>query len=386
MIPSRREALAWAAALVVVAATLALRDYRARDADSVLYARIANILARRPVAQWIAPAWPPRCYGAGLFQEHPAGLFWPAAALARLGYPGLQAAYAMNALYQVLSLLLLGRLAVAFVADAEAKAVPVLVQLLPVAFTFRIRANHEQAVLLFLLLALLGTEKSRSRPGWGALTAVGLVGMLLVKGVVALLGPLACAAWLLARRREGPARGAWLALGLGIVAMGVVTVAYEAAYRSVTEVSFLDAYLKRQVTSGAPGPPAEVAAELGDNLTWYAARWLWFAFPWSLVASAAAVVTWRRRSFARESQGLGAAFLITAIYVGLFSLGARRADRYIFPAYYATGAAGIVAATRRWPRLARIADPPLAAAAAFAALFFLHVLAGPLGLPRISLD
>src|SRR4029453_18376734 len=101
--------------------------------------------------------------------------FWPPAALARLGYPSLQAAYAANAVYQVLCLLLLGRLAAVFVSGAESRLVPVLAQLLPIAFVFRVRANHEQALLLFLLLALLGTEKARTRPAWGALTTAGFV-------------------------------------------------------------------------------------------------------------------------------------------------------------------------------------------------------------------
>lgn len=376
MIPSRREGLAWAAALLVVTATLALRDYRTRDSDSILYARISNVMARRPASRWIAPEWPPRSYGAGLFREHPAGLFWPAAALARLGYPNLQAAYAVNAFYQVLCLLLLGRLAGVFVADREARVVPVLVQLLPVAFVFRVRANHEQALLLFLLLALLGTEKARTRPVWGVLTAVGLVGMLLVKGVAAILGPPACALWLLSRRREGQAHWAWAAVCLGILAMGLTTVAYEAAYREVTGVSFVTEYVTRQVTSGAPGPPGETAANLAGNLAWYTGRWLWFAFPWSLVALSAAALLARRRSFGPEWQGLAVAILVSALYVGTFSLGIRQADRYVFPAYYAVGAAGAAAAARRWPALTRLGEATLAAPGLFVATFLLHVAAG----------
>jgi 4-amino-4-deoxy-L-arabinose transferase-like glycosyltransferase len=384
--PARREGLAWVAALLVVAAILALRDYRARDADSVLYARISNIMARRPLSQWIAPAWPPRSYGAGLFREHPAGLFWPAAALARLGYPGLQAAYAMNALYQVLCLILLRRLAAVFADEGEARVVPVLVQLLPIAFVFRVRANHEQALLLFLLLALLGTEKARARPAWGLLTAMGLVGMLLVKGVAAVLGPLACAAWLVSRRREARSLQAWAGVGLGILAWVLVAGAYEAAYRGVTGTSFVAEYVSRQVTSGAPGPPGEIATSLAGNLAWYGGRWLWFAFPWSLVALGAAAVLARRRSFGLEWQGLGAALLVSALYLGVFSLGVRQADRYVFPAYFAAGAAGIVAASRRWPRLTLVARSSFAAPALFLLLFFLHVASGPLGLPHISLD
>jgi hypothetical protein len=378
VIPSPREGLAWAVALLVVTGTLALRDYRTRDADSILYARISNVMARRPASQWIAPEWPPRSYGAGLFREHPAGLFWPAAALARLGYPNLQAAYAMNTLYQILCLLLLGRLCAAFVEAREARLVPILVQLLPVAFVFRVRANHEQALLLFLLLAILGTEKARSRPAWGVLTAVGFVGMLLVKGVAAGLGPPACALWLLARRREGRAPWAWAAVGFGILAMGLTTVAYEAAYRGVTGVSFVSVYMARQVTSGAPGPLAETAANLAGNLAWYTGRWLWFALPWNLVALFAAALLHRRGSSGPERQGLAVALLVSALYLCAFSLGVRQADRYVFPAYYAAGAAGAAAAARRWPGLARLGGPSLAAPSLFVILFFLHVAAGSL--------
>lgn len=376
MSSSQREGVAWAAVLLAVAATLAIRDYRARDADSVLYARISNVMSRRPVSRWIAPEWPPRSYGSGLFREHPAGLFWPAAALARLGYPPLQAAYALNAVYQVSCLLLLRRLAACFVAEREARLLPVLAQLLPVAFVFRVRANHEQALLLFLLIALLGVEKSRTRPAFGALTSVGLVGMLLVKGVAAVLGPPACAAWLLVRRREGGAPWAWASLGIGVAAMALVTAAYEAGYRRVTETSFVTEYLTRQVTSGAPGPPAEVALNLAGNLAWYGARWTWFAFPWSLVALVTFVVLWRRRSFGTEWQGLLVVLMISALYVGVFSLGIRQADRYIFPAYFAAGAAGIAAAARLRPGLTKLSESGLAAPLLFAILFSLHVAAG----------
>jgi hypothetical protein len=381
---ARREGLAWVVALALVATILAVRDYRTHDADSLLYSRISNILARQPLSQWIAPAWPPRSYGSGLFREHPAGLFWPAALVARLGYPGLQAAYAVNAGYQAIGLLLLGRLTAVFASDAEAAAVPILAQLLPVAFVFRVRANHEPAMLVFLLLALAGVEKARTRPAWGALTVLGLVGMLLVKGVAALFGPLVCAAWLLVRRRERAVAGGWLALGLGLGAMALVTLAYEATYRSVTGVSFLSEYALRQITSGAPGPLSEVVGSFGANLAWYGGRWVWFAFPWSLVGLAATLLALRHGSAGREAQGLAMAFLVSALYIGAFSLGARQADRYIFPAYYAAGAAGVAAAARRSPVVSRLSELPCLAPALFGILFVLHVLAGSLGLARWS--
>ena len=42
---------------------------------------------------------------------------------------------------------------------------------------------------------------------------------------------------------------------------------------------------------------------------------------------------------------------VAALYVGVMSLGANRADRFIFPAYFAVGVTGAVVAIRRWPRV-----------------------------------
>ena len=211
----RRSGLvAWALALAAGVAALAALGYGSRDADSRLYAEMAARMSAAPAAGWIAPDFPPGWYMSGLFREHPAGLFVPAAALARLGYPAPQAAYALNAVYQVLTIVLLQRLAAALVPGLEARALGWLVQLLPIAFTFRIRANHEPAVLLCLVAALYGTERARSRPRWALLTVAGLVGLLLVKGVLAVFGPALCALWLLCSPPHRPRAGALGARGL----------------------------------------------------------------------------------------------------------------------------------------------------------------------------
>ena len=103
--PSRSSA--W---VLVLAAGLVRRlapfDYGTRDADSRLYAEMAARMSVAPAAEWIAPDFPPGWYMTGLYREHPVGLFVPAALLARLGYPAEQAAYAVNAVYQVLTIVL----------------------------------------------------------------------------------------------------------------------------------------------------------------------------------------------------------------------------------------------------------------------------------------
>jgi hypothetical protein len=396
---ARSGVAAWIAALGFVWLALAALGYRARDPDSRLYAEIAARMAQAPPAGWIAPDFPPGWFMSGPFREHPVGLFVPAALLARLGYPAGQAGYAMNAVYQAATLVLLPVLAAALVDGVQARALAWLLQLLPIAFTFRVRANQEQALLLCLVVALLGTERSRRAARWAVLTAAGLVGLMLVKGAFALFGPALCALWLVARRRDGAResaseRGAWLGLAAAVVALVAAAALYEGLYRAATNEPFWPLYLSRQLGQAASvGTARSFPARAASSVSFYLARILWFAFPWSLalLLAAARTLLSRSRGLARTRGGAaaGAAFVAAMLlfYVGAFSLFDRRADRYVFPVYFAVGAAGAVVTLARSPRFARFAgrlDRPWVPAAVFTLAFVAHLLAGPLGVPTVK--
>jgi hypothetical protein len=396
-----RGALSWVLVLAAGWAALAAVDYRARDPDSRLYAQISAQMAESSPQGWIAPEFPPGWYMSGLFREHPVGLFLPAAALGALGYPAAQAAYAMNAVYQVLAILLLQRLAATLAAGVEARALGWLIQLLPIAFTFRIRANHEAAVLLCLLAAVYGTERARREPRFALLTVAGLVGLLLVKGLLAVFGPAVCVLWLVTQRLASPGRAAsdrpaWLGIAAGVAAMVATAAAYELLHRQATGEPFWSLYAARQLgVAAATGAASGVIGKL-YNLVWYLGRVVWFPFPWSVLLLLA---LWRwlaRRAPVTTGTPLdagtraGALFsaAVVALFVGVFSLSDRRADRYIFPVYYAVGAAGGVAALRLVPPLRRLSgtlDRPWVPAAVWAVAFAAHLFAGRLGLPTVKL-
>lgn len=397
-----RGRTAWLLVLALAWLTLPVVSYRARDPDSRLHAEIAARMSGAAARGWIAPEFPPGWYMSGLYREHPAGIFLPAAALAAVGYPAAQAAYAMNVVYQLLGIVTLQRLVATLVPGLEARALGWLIQLLPIAFTFRVRANHEAALLLCLLAALYGAERSRREPRWAVLTAVGLVGLLLVKGLLAVFGPPLCTAWLLARRltqgeRKTPDRAAWLGVAGGVAAMAVAAAVYELLYRQATGQPFWPFYAARQLGVAAAAGEGSFILEKLYNLVWYLGRVLWFPFPWSLSLIGVLVAWvarrgWRTGSGARPEPGMVAGALFTAalvaLYLAPFSLSDRRADRYIFPVYYAVGSAGAVAALRLWPRLRRLAeraDRPWLPAAVFGVTFLAHLLAGRLGVPTVKL-
>jgi hypothetical protein len=233
------------------------------------------------------------------------------------------------------------------------------------------------------------------------LTAAGFVGLLLVKGLLAVFGPVLCALWLVSRRltsggRVVPDRAAWLGILAGVAAMGATAVVYELLYRQASGEPFWSFYATRQLgVAAARGAATGVLGTL-YSLVWYLGRVIWFPFPWSVLLLVALWQLFARSGPARKSAppdaGTRAGALFTAavlaLYVGLFSLSERRADRYIFPVYYAVGAAGGVAALRLVPALRRLAErldrawPP---AVVWAAAFAAHLFAGRLGLPTVKL-
>jgi len=397
------EALAWAAALLTAGLAFAWLGYGSRVADSRLYAQIAARMPTEPFARWIAPEWPAGWFLTGPFVEHPVGIFLVPALLGRLGYSALQAAYLANAAYQILSILLIRRLVQVFAPGLAARSVVWAVQLIPIAFTYRARANHEPALLLLLLCALYAADRSRVRARWGVALAGALVCLVLVKGLVGLLGFPICALWLWARGGEGTSRrgvaGAWACLGAGIGAVWLAAEGYQALYEGATGQSFFTLYLGRQVAPAMATQSEALAAQKAYNLVWYGGRLLWFPFPWSL-AVVLGCWAWIRSKLARETisedararyRGLLFAVAAALLYAVLFSLSDRRADRYIYPAYFALCAAGSVAAVREWRAFGRIAErvdrwPSWAPAVLWLALLALHVAAGRvLHLPTVKL-
>jgi hypothetical protein len=390
---------AWAAAIVVSFVLIALVRFTSGDPDSTVYAGISSRLATEPFARWIAPEWWGYWRFTGPFREHPIGILILPALISRMGYPAPQAAYAVNGLFQIASIVLVPMIAAHLVRPREARALGWIVQLIPIAFVFRVRANQEYAVLAGTLLAVLATERSRARTAWAWLTALGFAWALLVKGVLGFVVPIACGVWLAVAERfdpasagrsrsdnNGPSRrtAPWIALTSVLLVAPILTVAYEWTYRAVTGDSFLAFYTGPRLRPEAVAGGAIDRA--GYNIVWYTARLAWYAFPWSIFALGAFGM-WARapRNRGREvvdsaderaMRGLFFAIAASFVLIVLFSFSDRKADRFIFPAYYFMAAAGGAAAIRWSPALSRVAerlDRPWVPAACWMALFLLRM-------------
>src|SRR6267143_916122 len=259
---------AWVACVLLLHAIVAAVHYPLRDADSTLYESISEQLSRRPVREWIAPFFPPGRFKEGIFLEHLAAFFWPAAALGKLGFA--RGALLANFLYFLGSLYLLFRLAAAL-------------------------ANHENP----WGLAYLGgfwclQEMPRSRWFGLGLALFGLFAFAM-KGILGLsFWPVMIAWWVIVSRRRKDA--VWFALGAFLIAL--FSGLYELAYRRVTGQGFFAGYLGTQIGYVSFYEQRPVWGKL-VNPFYYLAHLLWFSFPGSLLA---AWGIWRSRRRADRSR------------------------------------------------------------------------------------
>jgi hypothetical protein len=388
--------LFWALAVAAAALLLALTGFESRDPDSTVYAEISARLSRVPVFTWLTPDWGGSWGLTGPFREHPVGIFVPPALLARWGYPPEQAAFVIGVLYSVASLWMLQRLVAPFVPHYEAVAVQWTALILPIAFVYRVRATQEYPTLLLLLGALYATHRSRRSPAWIAGLAAAACALALVKGIFVIFVPIVCSLWILcmpdgaAEHRAATRRDAvaWTGLALTVVVVAAGTWAYELAYQRATGNSILSYYLRSRVgeNAGLTAGAFSLSAK-AYNVVWYAARVLWFAMPGSLALLLNAPRLRYASAGARRSMAF--ALLTAALYVAAMSLGANKADRFIFPAYFSVGTVGAVVAVRRWDWAHRLAtrlaaSPPYVLPLVWLGLFMLG-LATEHRLPRVKL-
>jgi 4-amino-4-deoxy-L-arabinose transferase-like glycosyltransferase len=386
-----RERLWWLAGFVLVAALLVLTRFASLDSDSVRYATLSAHLTELPVSRWIAPVW----WGmttpdapSGYFLEHPAGLFLVPAALGRLGMPPVQAAYIFGVAAGLFGVVLTAKVVSLVTTREAARATLVLLQVMPVAFIFRIRDNQEYPMLVCLMATLAGLHGVSRSWRWLPVVALGVVGGLLVKGVFVTLILLAAALWIVVNPSGGRRDRQIVSCAAAIAILAVTAVGYDVWYAAATGGPFWRAYWARQLGPLHVSSPLSEVRTLSQHIGFYVVRLLFHPAPWSLVLI---WVGWKTRALPadpRERLGAIYALVLTVATIVTLSAASRFAERYAFSCTYVVGAAGSVVAFRSGPALRRWMARLDAAVPAFPAvvwvtLVVLRLAVGPL-LPRLG--
>jgi 4-amino-4-deoxy-L-arabinose transferase-like glycosyltransferase len=393
---SPRERMAWLAGFLLIAALLVATRFQSDDADSVRYATISSVLSTQPVMRWIAPEWwglSPDNPLTGYFQEHPAGLFFIPAFLGKIGIPRDQAPYIFGVGVGLVALLLTAQLIGRLSSREHGRAALVLLQIMPVAFVFRVRDNHEYPMLVCLLVTLFALDRLTRSWYWSGMVALGFTAAMLIKGVFVAPVMMGAALWIVVNPTRGSRTKQIIACAIAIAAMAITWRVYDFWYDRATGAPFWSAYWQRQMAPLEVASPFSQAWTFVQHIFFYVGRLLFHPAPWSLALVWAA---FRRRIAPlvaplgeRERDALRFVVLYTLLSVVLLSLASRFAERYIFSATYLVAAIGVVAACRYWPVVMRTLSRIEAAVPAFPVVVWVILVGSRLllgdWLPRIQL-
>jgi hypothetical protein len=251
-------------------------------------------------------------------------------------------------------------------------------------------------MLFCLVLTLVALDNVRRSWRWTLGVAGALSAAMLVKGVFVVLILIAAGLWTLLNptRRSGSIARPIVAIAVGLAAMVLVALAYDAWYFNVTGETFWGPYWRRQLGPVTVATPVTGAATALHHLGFYLLRILWHPAPWSF---AILMVAWRyRRGLianarallpANEQRAVAFAALFVLAVIGLLFPLSRWAERYAFSATYTAGALGAVIACRTW-RPIRALDrfwttSSTTAALLWLGLIVLRLVLGPI-LPRLQ--
>ena len=331
----------WLTALILVSTFIIQGNYVARENDSRLYSRFTQQLNEKPLKRYLALEW--RDYSSHFAEketpyvrDHLIGQFLFPVLLAKLGIPATHSIYIANTIYKILSLFLLFVIAKKFYSLKLAALLTILIQLIPVSLNYQMRANHEPALLLLVLLAIYSIVNFKENIIFKTLLFISVQFCFLIKGVAFLpLLPVILATYLIYSYKKDSAYCLKDISLLTFIFLSPLLTAYlyELAFQATTGHPFFSKYIKTQLMDRA-------FKEQSDGILffknikafgYYLSRTLSYSLPWSLLALVLLIKN--RKSFKVKKIHL---ILITAslIYICTFSISSRTASRYIYPSYF----------------------------------------------------
>ena len=221
--------------------------------------------------------------------------------------------------------------------------------------------------MCFLAL-IYSTHRARTSPWWVLAMTMSFCFLVLVKGAFAMFALVGAALWLIVVPvpEGGPNRWAWAGLAAAVATAALMLAGYEALYVRTTGESFLEFYR---------------STRLGESIRFNDLKRRFARARQRGMVSPQARVVCRpvepggvcRRSGSGSGPGLRAApspfeptaerglvwaFLLTAVFITVLSPANVRAERFIFPTYFA------IAQLESWPRCERQAGVRSLAASA----------------------
>ncbi len=337
---NNKPLIAWTLSLLLISIFIVKANYVARENDSRLYSRFTAQLNSKPLSQFLALEWRDYSWYAETetpyVRDHLTGQFILPVLLAKLGYSEKHSIYFVNSFYKALSLFFIFLIACKYFPRNISALMTILVQITPVSLNYQMRANHEPALLLLVLMAIYGVVKLNENKRYLLLILFSIQFCFLIKGIAFLpIIPVIFAIYFLTNRPIKISQCSTLVLISSSVLL--TALVYEVVFKKLTHVSFFEQYIKVQLLGRSFSEESSSIPLLGNikAFGYYFSRLLSYSLPWSLVAIIIMVKNKFSLSITKRERNFYYSLLSAAlIYVLTFSISSRTASRYIYPSYF----------------------------------------------------
>ncbi|MBF0205462.1 MAG: hypothetical protein HQK53_01100 [Oligoflexia bacterium] len=378
----------WTVVLIFASIVLSQTNHTSSSNDSRFYSELVEEYHDKNWKEIIAPKWGDN-YGErpdSLMRDQFPGQLLLGVAVSKLGVPPKHALHVVQMFFQVATIFLLFQIATFFIGKTDALVLFYGLLLIPTAFSYNIRGNHESGIAFFMVLSLLsGIKLNQNSKRWIFIGIFCAVTLLLIKGPFAIFSPvLFSLGYFFRTSKQCPSSPTERSLYILTVVLSVFFViltalGYEFLYRLATNESMLEEFYRKQFM--------ERAFELRStypfliqklvNLYFYLDCCVTYALPWIIfVPFILFIKKFKFKKIAFLNSKLSW-LLILASFLLCFvcSIPNRLAARYVYPAYYLFAAWSILFAYFNLDFLRRLHQNILAANALIPLVVILWLIA-----------
>jgi len=317
--------------------------FKSESNDSKYYTELVIRYQNKNWRDVLTPKWGENYWGfdpQSYMQDQFPGQIIMGVALTKLAIPASQSLHLLGMSFQILSIVLLSvitkELQISEGQDNNVLLYSLL--LIPLSYSYNIRANHELGIMFFSLSALFSGLRISFSKWWSLLSAFSSLALLWIKGPFFIFGIVFLfIGFYFSNSVIKKYQNLLLAILISFLMLFVSAYIFEVFYQKMTNESFLSAFWHIQMQQRAlvKSVTHTFIVQKFLNFNYYFSHYLAYSLPWSLIVVVNLAI--KRKNFNLDfiKSRLSLCLLFSAMaYCLTFSLSDRVASRYVFPGYY----------------------------------------------------
>lgn len=336
---SSKKFLLWTLVFLTASVLLSFSHYQSSSNDSKYYSALVSRYYDKNWNAILTPKWGENYWGfdpQSYMRDQLPGQIVMGSLLAKVGIPAQHALHILEMAFLLGAIFLIKKCVSIFADQNDDEFILYALMMIPLSFSYNLRANHEAGIFFFSALALYSGLRLHAHILFAVGAIISCLFLMWIKGPFVIFGFIlfAWGAWL-SREKSNLLKPITVLFAAGLMVLGCGLV-YEKFFVASTSEEFFAVFWRIQIEERAMNIATHsFVIQKILNFKYYFLKYLAYSLPWSLTALVL-VLTTNRSSLKKFITSPISVCLLGAslAYLGVFSMSERVAGRYAFPGYY----------------------------------------------------